>query len=316
MEDMTMISHTQNNLVLAPIVLFVYNRLSHTQKTIEALQKNLLASESELFIFSDGPKNDAGELKIDALRQYLKTITGFKRIEIIERETNRGLAESVIAGVTQIVNKYGCVIVLEDDLVTSPFFLTYMNDALLMYQNDEQVISIHGYVYPVKEKLPETFFIKGADCWGWATWKRGWDLFERDGKKLLQELQEKKLTKSFDFDGTYAYTLMLKSQTKGFNSSWAIRWYAAAFLANKLTLYPGKSFVQNIGLDNSGTHTGKTKHFDVDLIESPCNLRKIEITENIFARKMFMHYFSSWKMRAIYLSMIFSYVKKSLKKFV
>ncbi|HRU00618.1 MAG TPA: glycosyltransferase, partial [Victivallales bacterium] len=194
---------------LAPIALFVYNRPWHTRQTVTALQNNELAAESELVVFSDGPKVEKNkektknnEEKVKEVRDYIKSINGFKTVKIIERTQNLGLANSIISGVTEIVNQYGKIIVLEDDLVTSPHFLRFMNEALDLYEKEEDVISIHGYVYPIPD-LPETFFLKGADCWGWATWKRGWDLFEPDGKKLLRELKEKKLLKRFDFNGTY-----------------------------------------------------------------------------------------------------------------
>ena len=145
---------------------------------------------------------------------------------------------------------------LEDDLLTSPYFLDFMNEGLSIYEEDEKVISIHGYVYPISEKLPETFFLRGADCWGWATWKRGWDLFEPDGGLLLNKLEESKQTEEFDFNRSYPYTQMLKDQINGKTNSWAVRWYASAFLQNKYTLYPGKSLVSNIGGDGSGTNTG------------------------------------------------------------
>jgi hypothetical protein len=272
---------------LAPIAIFVYNRITHTKQTIQALQSNYLAKDSELFIFSDGPKDKLLNEKILELRSYLTTIDGFKKISIIKREENFGLAKSIITGVTQVVNDYGKVIVIEDDLVTSPYFLEYMNEGLNKYQDDERVISIHGYVYPIKHKLPETFFIKGADCWGWATWKRGWDLFENDGQKLLDELRLKKLTKKFDFDETYPYTKMLEDQISKKNNSWAIRWYASAFLKDKLTLYPGKSLVKNIGFDNSGTHCGFSDDFVAEIFMSRISINPIDIKENIKAKKLF-----------------------------
>ena len=178
----------------APIILFVYNRHEHTKKTIETLQLNHLASENNLYIFFDGYKNENDRIKVEIVRSYVKSISGFKSITIVERKKNLGLAESVITGVNEIINRYGKAIVLEDDLITSPYFLKYMNDALDLYENIDEVVSIHGYIYPVKKELPETFFIRGADCWGWATWKRGWDIFEYDGKKLLSILNEKILT--------------------------------------------------------------------------------------------------------------------------
>ena len=152
-------------MILAPITLFTYNRLWHTQQTIEALRNNELADVSELFLFSDGPKSEADREKVQSVREYLKSVTGFKKVAVVERDRNLGLAQSIISGVTEFVNKYGRVIVLEDDMLTSPFFLRFMNDALEFYKDEEKVISIHGYMYPVKAELPETFFLKGADCW-------------------------------------------------------------------------------------------------------------------------------------------------------
>ena len=173
---------------LAPIVLFIYNRPWHTQQTVETLQKNELANESELFIYSDAAKNEQASESVNAVREYIKTINGFKEITIILRDKNWGLADSIIDGVTKIVNEYGRIIVLEDDLVTSPYFLKFMNEGLTMYENEDKVASIHGYIYPI-DNLPNTFFIKGADCWGWATWKRAWDVFEPNGQKILDELK-------------------------------------------------------------------------------------------------------------------------------
>ena len=233
----------KNTKNIAPIALFVYNRLLHVQNTVEALQRNKFASESDLYIFSDGPSGEVEIENVLKVREYLKTIIGFKSVAIIEREENLGLARSIISGVTEIVDKYDRIIVLEDDLITSPFFLKFMNEALEFYKDEINVISIHGYLYPVKAQLPRTFFLRGADCWGWATWKRGWNLFEPDGKKLLYELKARKLKKQFDNNGAYPYTKMLEKQVKGKNNSWAIRWHASAFLKGKLTLYPGNSLI-------------------------------------------------------------------------
>ncbi len=279
----------------SPIALFVYNRLKHTKKTIEALQKNPPSSKSDLFVFSDGAKSETDMGKVQEVRNFLKTIDGFKNVTIIERRKNLGLAQSIITGVTEIVNKYGKIIVLEDDLATSPFFLDYMNTALETYRNSEEVISIHGYVYPVKNKLPETFFIRGADCWGWATWKRGWDFFEEDGSKLLEKLKTKQLIKEFDINRSYPYTKMLQGQINGHNNSWAIRWHASAFLNNKLTLYPGKSLIQNIGFDNSGTHCRTTEFLNVKVSQRPIQILSLPAEENKEALKQFERYFNKIK---------------------
>lgn len=283
---------------LAPIVLFVYSRLKHTCQTVSALQKNYLADQSTLIIYSDGPK-PGKETQVAAVRQYIKTIKGFKSVNIVESKNNKGLANSIIEGVSAVVNKYGRVIVLEDDLVTSKYFLKYMNEALDFYQDKNEVISIHGYIYPVKKKLPETFFLKGADCWGWATWKRGWALFESNGKKLLSELEKRGLTKEFDFNGSYAFTNMLREQIAGKNDSWAIRWYASAFLKNKLTLYPGQTLVKNIGFDQSGEHCGDSqKWFNNDLLKISINKFTKILEEDVESKNLIVSYFKFGKNQA------------------
>ena len=276
---------------LAPIVLFTYNRPRHTRQTVEALLKNDYAAESDLIIYSDGYKDEKTREGVEETRKYIQSITGFKLIQVIKREKNWGLANNIIDGVTAVVNTYGRIIVLEDDLLTSPYFLKYMNEGLNFYENEEDVISIHGYTFPVKGKLPETFFIRGADCWGWGTWKRGWDLFEADGVKLLSELLYNHKTKEFDFGGSYPYTKMLKKQVEGKVDSWAIRWYASAFLKNKLTLYPGRSLIFYNGNDGSGTNCGVSDEFKIELSTSPVHIDSIEIKESSIAGKMYNHYF-------------------------
>lgn len=280
---------------LAPIILFVYNRLDHTIKTITELQKNKLANESELFIFSDAPKNNNDYSGVEKVRNFIKTVDGFKKITIIERQKNYGLAASIIDGVSKIVNDFGKVIVLEDDLVTSPYFLNYMNDGLNIYENDDQVACIHGYIYPIKSTSKHSFFIKGADCWGWATWKDSWKIFEADSNKLLAEVQKTKSQREINFNDSYPYVKMLKNQIDGKIDSWAIRWYISAFLQNKLTLYPGVSFVFNIGMDDSGIHNSSSKKFDVKLAESYDTISRIEIVEDLEQRKKFEDLFGSYE---------------------
>ncbi len=277
----------------APIALFVYNRPDHTKHTIEALRSNELAAESDLIVFSDGPKTRAIAPQVTEVRELVASVTGFRSVNMVVRERNYGLAQSIISGVTEKVFARNRLIVLEDDIVTSPYFLRYMNDSLDLYEHDEDVISIHGYVYPVRKRLPETFFLRGADCQGWATWKRGWDLFEPDGRKLLSELRQRGLEKDFDFGGAYGYTRMLRGQIAGRNSSWAVRWYASAFLRGKLTLYPGVSLLRNIGFDSSGVHCSSTTAFDVEPAKRPLQVERIPIRENEDARAAFADYFSS-----------------------
>ena len=275
----------------APITLFVYNRPEHTRRTVEALKQNRLAKESNLIIFSDSPRSQAQAEQVGEVRAYIRQIEGFNSVIVVERETNLGLARSIIDGVTTIVGKYGRIIVLEDDMVTSPYFLAYMNEALEKYKDDDRVVSIHGYVYPVTQALPEAFFLPGADCWGWATWSRGWACFNSDGQFLLDELKRRKLTHGFDFNGAYGYSKMLEEQIKGINDSWAVRWYASAFLAGKLTLYPGCSLVHNIGNDSSGTHCGESSSLDSELSKTPINLSNIAVQSSEIGLRAFEGFF-------------------------
>lgn len=275
----------------APVVLFVYNRPWHTRQTVEALRKNIHAAESDLVVYSDAAKSDVDAEKVSEVRRYLADLKGFASVKVVARDRNYGLAASIISGVTEVVEKYGRVIVLEDDMVTSPYFLQYMNDALGTYESDDKVVSVHGYVYPVKGKLPETFFLRGADCWGWATWQRGWRLFEPDGRVLLSKLEANGLLDDFDFNGAMAYSKMLADQIEGKNDSWAIRWHAAAFLQDKLTLYPGRSLVKNIGLDSTGTHCASTSQFDSHISSSRINIERLALRENTEARESFVSYF-------------------------
>ncbi|HAY33739.1 MAG TPA: glycosyl transferase [Bacteroidetes bacterium] len=279
----------------APIALFVYKRFEHTLKTVEALQKNLLAENSDLIIFSDGAKKEVDVPKIQKLREYLNTIEGFKSVKIIKREKNFGLAASIIDGVTTIINQYKKIIVLEDDLVTSPYFLKYMNAALTFYENQPKVAAIHGYVYPVKENLSDTFFLRGADCWGWATWERAWKLFNPNPLGLLNKLKSQKLLYEFDINGTTHNVKMLKNQAKGKVDSWAIRWHASVFIQNMLTLYPGKSLVQNIGTDGEGTHTNATDVYKVFLADNEIEIKEIPVTQDEKALRAFEHFFISIK---------------------
>lgn len=276
---------------LAPIILFVYNRLSHTQKTVEALLKNPESKLSDLYIFSDAPQNESNNEDVKKIRDYIATINGFKSITIELTNKNRGLAASIIYGVTKVVNTHNSVIVLEDDMVTSPFFLKFMNEGLQRFQNDEQVASIHAYSYPTEEHLPDYFMLEASFWWGWATWKRAWDYFEPDGSILLKEIQKRNLEYHFDFKGRGRFISMLKDQIHGRNDSWALRWYGSTFLKNMLTLHSGRSFLQNIGLDGTGVHCGAVKYLDVKLINEYHGLPKtIRTNDDASARRIISNF--------------------------
>jgi hypothetical protein len=276
--------------VYSPIALFVYNRPRHTMQVLEALSRNPEAIHSDLFIYSDGAADSSSISAVNEVRSYIRDYSGFKSILIVEHQKNNGLANSILGGVTNLLNRFGTLIVLEDDLVVSPTFLKYMNSGLDFYRNDQRVGSIHGYTYPTKESLPETFFLRGGDCWGWATWSRAWKHINLDGIQLLKELEERGLSKEFDFDGAYPYMKMLKNQIKGKNNSWAVRWHASLFLKNMLTLYPRKSLVQNIGHDGTGVHSASTNYLSVVLSDIDISIFKISISENTYARSVFKQF--------------------------
>lgn len=280
-------------MTYAPIALFTYNRADHTQRAVESLLKNAEAKFSDLFIFSDGPKTPEKKAGVEENRKYIHTISGFKSISIIEREKNWGLANSLIAGITEVINKYGRVIVVEDDLILSPYFLQFMNEGLEKYKDDDRVGTITGFVPPIKVKLPETFFLKYFQCWGWATWKRAWDLLETDARPLLKGLRFKKT--KFDVGGGVGNYGNLYCQKVGLVDSWYLRYYASLFLKDKLSLYPGRSMVTNDGLDGTGTHCGVdlVKAFLSDNSHAPIILRNIDVKEDVQSYEVFKSYFLS-----------------------
>ncbi len=277
---------------LAPILLFVYNRPGHTRRCIESLLLNACACESPLFIYSDAAR-DADSLEaVEETRRYIRTVSGFASVQIIEREENMGLARSIIDGVSTQVTHFGRVIVLEDDLIVAPHFLSFMNDALETYRDEPRVGHIQACDFTHDPSLPDTFLIRWTGSWGWGTWERAWRLFNPDGRQLLGELQDRRLTRRFDFGGAYGFTRMLRRQIEGKNNSWAIRWNASLFLADVLSLNVGRSLVRNTGFDGSGTHCGNDGLYDSTLWLDPLPVEKITpLVENEEARQAYARYY-------------------------
>ena len=277
----------------APIILFTYNRPAHTRRALESLRRNALAAESELFVYSDAARDEADREAVAEVRRIIHDARGFKAVHIVERDENQGLARNIIDGVTRVTDQYGRVIVLEDDLVVAPHFLRFMNDALETYKDEPQVGHIQACDFTDDPSLPDTFLIKFTGSWGWATWKRAWQHFNPDGKALLAELERRGLTREFDFGGKYGFTRMLRRQTEGKNNSWAIRWNASLFLKDILSLNPGRSLVQNAGLDGSGTNCGGGNLYQSRLCTTPIPVTKISpVTENREARAAYAHYYA------------------------
>jgi hypothetical protein len=271
---------------LAPIILFVYNRPEHTRQTVEYLSKNSLAESSKLFIFSDGPKNEKDKQKVSEVRKYLKSIQSFSEIKIVEREKNLGLATSVISGVNQIFKSYEKVIVLEDDIISSPSFLNFMNDALNFYTEDKRIFSVSGYPYPIKipnSYSKDVFIAHRASSWGWGTWKDRWEKVDWEIKDFENFLKDKNSQILFNKAGEDLLP-MLKSQMKGGVDSWAIRWTYAQLKNNAFCLYPVSPLCKNIGTDSSGTHSSSSKKLSVELDLSGREFKMtkdLEINHNI-----------------------------------
>ena len=277
----------------APVLLFVYNRPAHVRRTVEALRANLLAAESDLYVYSDAAKDESSLEAVREVRAYVRHIDGFRSVTVVERPQNWGLARNIIDGVTTHVNRAGRVIVLEDDLITAPYFLTFMNDALEAYKDEPRVGHIQACDFTQDPSLPDTFLIRWTGSWGWGTWARAWKHFNPDGRALLDELLARKLDRTFDFDGTYGYTRMLRRQIEGKNNSWAIRWNASLFLRDILSLNVGRSLVQNEGFDGSGTNCGGG-----GLYASNLYMKRLEVVpifpveENASARRAYVRYYA------------------------
>jgi hypothetical protein len=269
---------------LAPVVLFAYMRPDHLRLTVDSLRANPESAHTALTVHCDAPKRPEHQAGVDAVRAYVETIDGFASVRRVFRDRNLGLARSIVSGVTEALQAGDRVIVLEDDLLLSPHFLRFMNDGLECYRDDTRVGSIQGYWYPVERPLPETFFVAGADCWGWATWARAWAHFQPDGRLLLAELKQRRLTRAFDFDGTYPYTRMLRGQIAGRNDSWAVRWHASCFLRDLLMLYPGRSLVDNVGHDGSGTHCAAEATYTTAVAAAPVRVERIAVEASAAAR--------------------------------
>jgi hypothetical protein len=282
---------------LAPVLLFVYNRPYHTRQTVEALQRNFLASDSELFIYSDAAKSikDKDKAKVQEIRDYIHAIKGFKQVKIVERENNWGLASSIVDGVTKTINKYGKVIVLEDDLVTSPCFLKFMNDALTLYENEKKVWHISGWNYPISvEDDSDVFLWRVMNCWGWATWSDRWLYYQKNVDAIIAKF-DSKMIRQFDLDSSGVFWSQVLANKEGRLDTWAIFWYVAIFLRKGLCLNPSITYVQNIGLDGSGVHCSAVSD-EVTSLNMNLNCQfPLTVNESLFVRERIKGYYKNKK---------------------
>jgi hypothetical protein len=281
--------------ILAPIVLFVYNRPWHTRQTLEALSKNDLAGESILYIYADGARAGASEeelKKIDEVRAIAREKAWCKEVHLIEQPVNKGLADNIVSGVTEVVNRYGKVIVLEDDIVTSSGFLKFMNNALDLYEDSDKVFHISGYMFPVSIELPDTFFYNQASCWGWATWARAWRYYNPSAEELKVSLLNGHDISHFNLNGALDFFYQLQANIEGKLKTWAVKWHASVYLQNGLCLHPKVSLVQNIGMDGSGVHSDVNDSFEI-VIGREVKVYTVPLVENQKARKAVESFYRS-----------------------
>ncbi len=283
---------------LAPVVLFVYNRPFHTMQTLAALENNTFADQSILFVFSDGPKVDASEddlNKIIEVRKLIKSKMWCKEVHLIERDSNLGLAVNIIQGVTEVVNKYGKVIVLEDDIVTSSYFLKYMNATLIEYEKLEKVMHITGHSFPLLNIKEDTYFLKYVSPWGWGTWRDRWMKFENNSKELLRKLHIMKDFSLEDYNSRYgnAFYEQLLANIDGKLNTWAVKWHTSIYLNNGLCLFPRNSLVRNIGFDNSGENCGDLEPVFSEISNSMPVITSLSLKVNQIALLSFGEYYNN-----------------------
>ena len=295
-----------SDMELAPIVVFAYNRPDHLRRTLDALSKNELAKDSVLFVYCDGPKAMASsdeEKNENVQRSAQRFFKGSsedykeyrhsieqcvelaqsqawpKELHVISHENNWGLAKSIVGAVTEIVNRYGKVITLEDDIVTSKGFLRYMNDALELYKDEDKVMHISAYMFPHKKRLPQTFFYPVPyPGGGWATWKRAWAFYNDNTKELYDYWSGR--WDEFDVNGGTLYRKQLEDNLSGRMSTWFVKWHAVVLQRKGLTLYPGKSLTTNIGFDSSATNCSPTNRYYIYVLADSITVKKSLVKEN------------------------------------
>lgn len=274
----------------APVVMFVYNRADHFKETYTALTKCPESKDTDLFIFSDGPKNDKACEGVEEVRAFACEIEGaghFKSVSIIESTENKGLAKSVISGVTQVIREYGNVIVVEDDCVCSPYFLNYMNRCLDYYKHNKTIGAISGYA--PKLKFPTTYSedvftaYRSCSC-TWGTWSDRWEGVDWELNNFSDFCKKTSLIKKLNSNGNDRF-MRLYRQTKGNGSSWSVRFGTHLVKNDWLTVYPRYSYIQNIGCDESGVHSKSedAEKMSVDLTKA---IKEPRITDVEFNNKI------------------------------
>lgn len=254
----------------APVALFVYNRPDHTRQTLEALARNHGANDTRLYVFADGPKPDATTAdreRIEATRALVCSRPWTRDIQLTLTSSNQGLANSIVGGVQRVLDEHGRVIVLEDDIVTSPGFLDFLNAGLETYADERRVMHLSAYMYPLGLRERDSVFLRVLSCWGWATWARAWRHYEPDVAAHLSFFSPPPQRRKFNVEGHADFYQQLRDNATGRIHSWAVRWYASWLRQDGLSLFPTQSLVRNIGHDGSGVHCGPNQQFDTSIAD-------------------------------------------------
>jgi hypothetical protein len=238
---------------LAPVALFVHARVDHTIKVINALKSNELANSTELYIFSDGARTDEDEkIKVTSIRTLISNIEGFKKVEVVERQKNYGLKKNIVDGISYVLAKHENVIVLEDDIVTKPTFLIYMNTYLNKYKQCDDIWHISAWNIGVDGDY-DCFKSHFMSCWGWATWSDRWQKLELDPLVIIKQMTINDRYK-FNLNGSFPFFSHIVANLIKKRNTWAIFWAATIFINGGKTITPTISEVRNIGMDGSGTY--------------------------------------------------------------
>ncbi|MFD2598144.1 glycosyltransferase [Sphingobacterium corticis] len=279
----------------SPIILFAYNRPEHTRRALLALQENVGAADSVLYIFADGAKHAGAETAVKEVRNVIRENWLFKEVHVVERDRNWGLANNVMDGVGQVMKAHGRAIVLEDDVLFAPHTLQYFNEALTRYKNEEKIMHIGGFMYELnRAKLDETFVTRYVASQAWATWSRAWNHFQADIDQIIAQFDPQKVA-AFTFDHTMNFWRTILQQQKGEVDSWAVRWYASVFLKGGLAIEPSQSLIENIGHDGSGVHSGVNTMFETSIRSMPITQFPTEIVEDPNGYVALRHFFKHRK---------------------
>lgn len=251
-----------------PLALFTYNRPQYARLALGTLARCTRIDECQIYIYCDGAKTTEQATAVEQSRVIVRAWAEKFGAVVIERNENLGLARSIVTAVTELCERFGRVIVLEDDLQVSPDFVDYMLQALDRYADESQVYQISGYMFRVGHPAqPDAFFAPMTTSWGWATWDRAWRIFDWNATGAVEQLADAQIRRRFNLDDSIAYDVMLQQRLAGQNSSWAILWWWAVFRAGGLVLHPRKSLVWTGGFDDSGTHNRAASEVPQDTLK-------------------------------------------------